>query len=76
MTDSLVFKIVDNDDFSSMISDVSILSNKLGALGVSFKDISMAWSAHGIKGVKNVFANSITEMDLEMLKNYNEYVRR
>lgn len=73
MTDSLVFKTVDND-FSSMISDVSTLSNKLGALGVSFKDISKAWSVYGIKGVKNVFANSITEMDLEMLKNYNEKV--
>lgn len=63
-----------NKDLASTITGVSTLSNKMGILGNSFKDISMAWQAYGKAGLKNIFANTsdklVTSMDKEMLENF------
>lgn len=63
-----------NNDITSAITGASTLSNKMGILGNSFKDISMAWKVHGKAGLKNIFANTsdklVTSMDKEMLENF------
>lgn len=63
-----------SQDLTSAITGASTLSNKMGILGNSFKDISMAWQAYGKAGLKNIFANTsdklVTSMDKEMLENF------
>ena len=40
-----------SQDLTSAITGASTLSNKMGILGNSFKDISMAWQKYGITGL-------------------------
>ena len=69
----MIFTTV-NNDITSAITGASTLSNKMGILGNSFKDISMAWQAYGKAGLKNIFANTsdklVTSMDKEMLEDF------
>lgn len=72
----MIFTTVQND-LDSIVMGTSKLSNQIGILHASFKDISATLSAgQGLKGLKNLFANTntnvITQEDLEKLKNYRE----
>lgn len=62
-----------NQDLNSTISGVTTLTNKIGIFGSSIKDISDTInSGQGIKGLKNLFANTntgfITQKDLTQLQ--------
>lgn len=64
-----------NEDLDTAIKGSSNLANQLGFLGVSLKDISTTLtSGIGIKGLGNLFSNSITEKDIGMLENYNKLI--
>ena len=60
---------------------MTTFGNRIGILGASFKDISMAYRLNGdMSGVKNMFAKTnthmITEMDYAMLQNFNAEVAK
>ena len=62
-----------NQDLNSTVSGVTTLTNKIGIFGSSIKDISDTInSGQGIKGLKNLFANTntdfITQKDLTQLQ--------
>lgn len=58
-----------------MSNETSGLTSKIGLLGVSFKELSLAYEANGFKGVLNSLAlvknGSITQADVQYLKNFN-----
>lgn len=67
---SSVFNTI-NNDITGLIAGTSQLQNNLGIFGVSLEDIWYAFQSYGVDGLKNVFSDVITSMDIDMLDNYN-----
>lgn len=59
----------------STSSIIERLSKQVGFLGVSLGDVKKTIDAYGIKGLKNLFSNQLTEFDLERLNYYNELIK-
>ena len=63
-----------NQDLTGAITGASTLSNKMGILGNSFKDIFRTWKVYGKDGLKNIFANTsdklVTSMDKDKLEDF------